>query len=50
MNRIAIIRDAAGLIGAAMVAWGIGMMHLPSGIIAAGVLLVAGAYLSARSS
>lgn len=39
------LRTAALLIGAAVLALGIGMIYTPAGVIAAGALLVAGAVL-----
>lgn len=43
-----VLRDLAGVSGGGMIATGIGMIHIPSGIIAAGVMLMAAALLTAR--
>lgn len=45
-----ILRDLSGLIGAAMISAGAGMIYLPAGMIVGGGLLVAGAVLTARSA
>lgn len=42
------ILDIAGVVGAVAISAGIGMYSLPAGIIAAGVLLLAGALLLSR--
>lgn len=49
MKAAEVTRDIAGLIGAVLVSVGVGMIHLPSGLIAAGVLLIVGAVLAART-
>jgi hypothetical protein len=43
-----LLRDAAGIVGAALIAYGAGLVYRPAGFIVAGVLLVGGAYLAAR--
>jgi hypothetical protein len=48
MTRIAIVRDLAGIAGASLISAGVGMIHLPSGLIAAGVMMLAGAIAAAR--
>lgn len=50
MKAAEIMRDIAGLVGAALVSIGTGMMHLPAGVIVAGVLLIVGAVLAARAA
>jgi hypothetical protein len=45
-----LIRDAAGVIGGGLVSAGAGMIYLPAGLIVGGALLVAVAWLTARSS
>lgn len=47
MTRDTVI-DIAGLLGAGAISVGVGMYSLPAGIIAAGVLLLAGALLLSR--
>jgi hypothetical protein len=42
-------RDIAGLAGAALIAFGAGMIYQPAGFIVAGVLLLVGAMLDARA-
>lgn len=42
------LRDAAGLLGVALVAYGAHEIYRPAGFIVAGVLLVVGAFLAAR--
>jgi hypothetical protein len=42
------LRDAAGLFGAALVAYGAWLVYAPAGFIAGGALLIAGAFLAAR--
>jgi hypothetical protein len=44
-----IIRDAAGLIGGLLISMGAGEVYRPAGLIMGGLLLVGGAYLSARN-
>jgi hypothetical protein len=44
-----LIRDTLGIAGGGMVAGGAGLIYLPAGLIVAGVLLLGGAWLSARS-
>lgn len=44
-----LVRDATGLSGAALVAFGAGEIYRPAGFIVAGALLLAGAWLSART-
>lgn len=43
-----LLRDAAGLLGAALVSYGASAIYPPAGWIAAGGFLLAGAWLSAR--
>lgn len=50
MKAAEIMRDIAGLIGAGLVSIGTGMMHLPCGLIVAGMLLIVGAVLAARAA
>jgi hypothetical protein len=45
-----IVRDVAGLIGAALVAYGAWLIYRPAGFIVAGIFLVVGSYLTARAS
>ncbi len=42
-----LVRDLAGLGGAGLIAYGVWLIHPPSGFIAAGLMLVAGAALTA---
>lgn len=44
-----IVRDIAGLGGAGLVAYGAWLVYAPAGFITGGVLLLAGAWLSARA-
>ncbi|MFI4983301.1 MAG: hypothetical protein ACHQIO_23350 [Nevskiales bacterium] len=44
------LRDAAGLGGAGLCAYGAWLIYPPAGFIAGGVLLLAGAWLSARGT
>lgn len=48
MKKATFLRDAAGLSGSASIAAGAGMIYLPAGFIAGGILLVLGALLTAR--
>lgn len=43
-----LVRDLAGVAGAAAVALGAGMVYLPAGVIVGGLLMLAGAILAAR--
>jgi len=43
-------RDAAGLLGAGLVAYGVGEIYRPAGLIVAGVMLLTAVILSARAS
>lgn len=45
-----IARDLVGLAGAALVAYGVWLIHQPSGYIAAGLMLLAGAWLNAKAA
>jgi len=45
-----LLRDAAGLGGAGLCAYGAWLIYAPAGFIAGGVLLLAGAWLSARGA
>lgn len=47
-NAPVLIRDAAGLAGAALIALGAAEVYRPAGWIVAGVALIAAAILSAR--
>ena len=44
----AVVRDCAGIAGVGMIAIGAGQIYAPAGLIAGGLLLLAGAVLSAR--
>jgi hypothetical protein len=44
-----LIRDMLGLVGGGLIACGAGLMYPPAGLIVGGVLLLGGAWLSARS-
>jgi hypothetical protein len=44
-----LIRDALGMLGAGLIACGAGLVYLPAGLIVGGMLLLGGAWLSARS-
>lgn len=44
----ALARDAAGLAGAGLIAYGAWLVYAPAGFIAGGALLIAGALLLAR--
>jgi hypothetical protein len=43
-----LIRDTLGVAGCGMVAGGAGLIYLPAGLIVGGILLLGGAWLSAR--
>jgi hypothetical protein len=45
-----LIRDAVGLAGAALLVDGIALVSVPASLIVAGLILMAGAWLSARGS
>jgi hypothetical protein len=45
----ALLRDASGLGGAALVAYGAWCVYVPAGYIVGGLLLLAGAWLHARA-
>jgi hypothetical protein len=45
-----IVRDVAGVLGAALVAYGAYLIYRPAGFIVAGLFLVVGSYLIARAS
>jgi hypothetical protein len=45
----AMLRDAAGILGAALVAFGFWRIYQPAGFIVAGVLLVTASFLLARA-
>lgn len=45
-----LVRDTAGIGGAALTAYGASLIYPPAGFIVAGLLLLAGAWLSARGS
>ena len=44
-----ITRDLAGLVGAGLVAYGAWLVYSPAGFIVGGLLLIAGAILTARA-
>ncbi len=46
----AVVRDFAGLAGCGLVSVGAGMIYAPAGLIVGGLLLMAGAFLSAKAS
>ncbi len=46
----AVLRDAAGLAGAGMVAHGAAEIYAPAGWIVGGIMLLAAAWLAARSA
>jgi hypothetical protein len=48
MSKSDLVRDLAGIAGGGLVAYGAGLVNLPAGIIVGGLLLLAGAWLSAR--
>lgn len=45
--RLDLVRDIAGISGAALIAVGAGLIFLPAGVIVAGAFLLGGALLSA---
>lgn len=45
-----LLRDGAGVVGAVLIAVGVGMVYLPAGLIVAGALMLAAAVFSARAS
>jgi hypothetical protein len=49
MSKIEVLREAAGLAGAALIAYGAYGVHPALGYALAGLMLMAGAVLSARS-
>jgi len=54
MNKIqsalpGIIRDGAGILGAALIAYGAALIYRPAGFIVGGLLLISGALLAART-
>ncbi|MEA3042984.1 MAG: hypothetical protein QOH47_822 [Sphingomonadales bacterium] len=50
MKRSEFVRDAAGLAGAGLVAYGAWLVYAPAGFVVAGLLLLAGALLHARGA
>jgi hypothetical protein len=48
VKRAEIARDAAGLVGCGSVVTGIAMIYQPAAFIAGGLLLIAGALVTAR--
>lgn len=46
----ALLRDAAGLAGSALIAWGAWRIYEPAGLIVAGLFLLAAALLLSRSA
>ena len=46
----ALVRDLAGLAGAAFIAYGAWLIAAPAGFIVGGLLLIVGAWLDARGS
>lgn len=44
------VRDLSGLAGVALISVGAGLIYLPAGLIVAGVLLLAGAMISAAAA
>jgi hypothetical protein len=44
------IRDLVGMVGAALISWGAGMIYLPAGLIVGGSLLVIGSVLHAMNA
>jgi len=46
---VIIIRDAVGVMAAASIAFGAGMIYLPAGFIVGGVIVLVGVVLAARS-
>jgi hypothetical protein len=42
--------DAAGVVGAALIVWGVALIYRPAGLIVAGAVLLAGAWLFARKA
>jgi hypothetical protein len=49
MTKIIYARDAAGVIGALLIAIGIGMIYPPAGVITGGVLMLGGAIALAKA-
>jgi hypothetical protein len=49
MSKIDLLREAAGMAGAALIAYGAWEIHPALGYALAGLMLMAGAVLSARS-
>lgn len=45
-----LVRDAAGLAGAGLIAYGASLVYEPAGYIVGGMMLLVGALLSARRS
>ena len=43
-------RDLAGVTGGGLIAYGVGQIYSPAGWIALGLMLVGGAFLSAKAS
>jgi hypothetical protein len=46
---VIIIRDAVGVMAAASIAYGTGMIYHPAGFIVGGVIVLAGVFMAARS-
>lgn len=50
MKKLATIaRDGTGVAGAALISTGVGLVYLPAGLIVAGVLMLAAAFILARA-
>lgn len=49
-NAGVIVRDGAGIVGAAMIAVGAGEIYRPAGWIVGGAMLVAAAFMAGRSA
>lgn len=43
-----LVQDAAGIAGAALIVYGVSLIHRPAAFIVAGVFLLGGAWLAAR--
>jgi len=48
MKRADLLRDALGLAGCGLLSYGAWLCYAPAGFIVAGLMLLAGAWLSAR--
>lgn len=49
MNKMSLLRDAAGLGGVASIAYGSWLIYSPAGFIVGGLIVLAGAVLASRS-